>query len=88
MRNPLHLLPDAATAAIHAGSIGVAAGVVGCAVAGNLASGARAALVGFLSAGALFGYRLYRIHHPRRAFLDAPYLRGGPAAEAHVEIKS
>lgn len=87
MRQALTLLPDAATAAVHSASLGIAAGAMGCAIAGNLKIGALSASVGFFSGGALFGLRLWRACHPRRAFLNARYEGNATAPEAHVEIR-
>ncbi len=74
MRETLQYLPGAATAALYAASIGLAAGVLGCVVAGNLAFGVRSALAGFVLAGAVFGYAAWRSMRARRsAFLDRWY---------------
>ena len=74
MRETLQSLPGAAAAALHAASVGVAAGVLGCIVAGNLAFGVRSALVGFVLAAAVLGYATWRSIRARRsAFLDRWY---------------
>ena len=74
MRETQHFLPSAAAAALYAASIGVAAGVLGCIIAGNLAFGVRSALVGFVVAGAVLGYATWRSIRARRsAFLDRWY---------------
>jgi hypothetical protein len=74
LRETLHILPGAAAAALHAASIGVAAGVLGCIAAGSLMVGLRSALVGFVLAGAVFGYAAWRNVRARRsAFLDRWY---------------
>jgi hypothetical protein len=87
MRKALALLPDAATAAVHSASLGIATGVMGCVIAGTLGFGALSASIGFLSGSALFGHRLWRTCHPRRAFLAARYEGSQTAPEAHVEIR-
>jgi len=74
LRETLQYLPGAAAAALHAASIGLAAGALGCIVAGNLAFGVRSALVGFVLAGAVLGYAAWRnIRARRSAFLDRWY---------------
>ena len=74
MRDTLQYLPGAAAAALHAASIGLAAGVLGCILAGNLAFGVRSALLGFVLAGAVLGYATWRSIRARRsAFLDRWY---------------
>ena len=74
MRDTLQYLPGAAAAALHAASIGVAAGVLGCIMAGNLAFGMRSALLGFVLGAATLGYATWRSIRARRsAFLDRWY---------------
>jgi hypothetical protein len=74
LREIPHILPGAATAALHSASIGVATGVLGCIAAGSLMVGLRSALVGFVLAGAVFGYAAWRSARARRsAFLDRWY---------------
>ena len=74
LRDTLQYLPGAAAAALHAASIGVAAGVLGCIMAGNLAFGMRSALLGFVLGAATLGYATWRSIRARRsAFLDRWY---------------
>jgi hypothetical protein len=74
LRETLQYLPGAAAAALYAASIGLAAGVLGCIAAGSLMVGLRSALVGFVLAGAVFGYATWRSIRARRsAFLDRWY---------------
>jgi len=87
MRSHMRLLPDAATAALYALSLAVACGIVGCMIGQTLGSGALTAVLGLLTGSAVFGGRLWRIYHPRSAFLDARHLDGQPATEAHIEIR-
>jgi hypothetical protein len=82
-----NLLPHVATAAVHSASVGIVVGVMGCVIFANLGLGALSAVVGFVAAGVLFGLRLWRVCHPRRAFLDTRDGRGRPAPEAQVEIR-
>jgi hypothetical protein len=74
LRDTLQYLPGAAAAALHAASIGVATGVLGCIMAGNLAFGMRSGLVGFVLGAATLGYATWRSIRARRsAFLDRWY---------------
>ena len=74
LRDTLQYLPGAAAAALHGASIGVAAGVLGCIMAGNLAFGMRSALLGFVLGAATLGYATWRSIRARRsAFLDRWY---------------
>lgn len=74
MRTPLHLLSAASAAFLHAASIGVAAGTVGCIFTQRIEIVVRVALVAFLIGGALFGYGIWRSLRPgRSAFLGRQY---------------
>jgi hypothetical protein len=74
LRSALQALPGAAAAALYAAAAGVAAGILGCVLAGSLMFGLRSALVGFVIAGAALGYARWRANRPRRrAFLDRWY---------------
>jgi hypothetical protein len=89
LQTRLQVVPGLATAALHAVSVAIAAGALGCIASGNLATGARMFLAGLAAGGALFGYRLWRASQPPRgAFLDnayhAPTLAGPEAEQVRV----
>jgi hypothetical protein len=74
LRSALHALPGAAAAALYAAAFGMIAGVLGCAFAGSLGFGVRAAIVAFLLAVAVLAYGRWRAQRLRRAaFLDRWY---------------